>query len=172
MREFETKVLDIDVDSVRNTLAKLNAKEFPEVLLKRWVFIIAENEWIRLRTDGSKTTLTFKKKIGSGVSETEEIEATVSDFRETAAIFSRLSFKESYYQENKRIVYTLDDSQFMIDTWPGIPSYLEVEANSEENVIKGLQMLHLSGLDVGNLSVKDVYVRYGKNLHHSKELKF
>jgi len=172
MREFETKVLDIDPKSITEKLISLGAVQKVELFLRRWVFIIQDREWIRLRDDGHQITLTYKRKIGSGISETEEIEVEVNNFEETALILSHLGFKESYYQENKRIPFVLNDTEFMIDTWPGLPPYLEVEANSEEKVLEGLHLLGLKGCDVGNLSVNDICARYGKNLHGCKELKF
>lgn len=172
--EFETKVLDIDVKEIESNLKKIKAKKESEFLMKRWVYEIdsPKDEWIRLRHDGKKATITYKHKKGSGISETEEIEMEVEDFDQAAAILSRLSFKDKYYQENKRKLYKLKDIEFAIDTWPKIPTYLEVESTSEKKVKQGLAMLNLENKDVGNLSVKDTYKRYGIVLHDFKDLRF
>ena len=61
---------------------------------------------------------------------------------------------------------------FTIDSWPKIPALLEVEADSEEKVKHGLQLLELEGKDVGNMTDKAVYAKYGFDLHAFKELKF
>lgn len=173
-QEFETKVLDIDVKEIENKLRRLNAKEEAEVLMKRWIFDIEplKDEWIRLRDEGKKVTIAYKHKTGSGISETEEIEVEVSNFEEAAKILSKLKFKDKYYQENKRKLFILNDIEFSIDTWPKIPPYLEIESYNEEKVREGLVLLNLGNKDVGNLSVKDTYKKYGVDIHSFKKLKF
>jgi adenylate cyclase class 2 len=173
-KEFETKVLDIDVKEIERKLRKLGAKPEKEVLMRRWVFDIdlSRDEWIRLRDDGHKNTITYKCKTGQGISETEEIEVEVSDFEETAKILSKLKFKDTYYQENRRKAFMLKGIEFTIDTWPKIPKYLEVESSSEKKVREGLKLLGLEGEDAGNMTVKATYARYGINLHSFKELRF
>jgi len=172
--EYETKVLDIDVDEIDKKLLRLGAKKEPEVLMKRWVFDInsSKNEWIRLRNDGKKSTITYKHRINTNIYGVEEIEVEVKDFNKTFKILSKLSFKGIYYQENKRIAYKLKDIEFTIDIWPKIPVYLEVESSSEEKVKQGLVLLGLENEDIGNVPVWDVYSRYGIDLHDFKELKF
>jgi len=173
-KEFETKVLDIDVKDIERKLKRLGAKPEKEVLMRRWVFDIdlSKDEWIRLRDDGHKNTVTYKCKTGHGISETEEIEVEVGDFEAMAEILSKLKFKDTYYQENRRKAFKLKDIEFAIDTWPKIPTYLEVESGSEKRVHEGLEMLGLGGNDAGNMTVKAVYKKYGIDLHSFKELRF
>jgi len=173
-QEFETKILNINVLEIEKKLIDLGAKKQPEVLMKRWVFVIDPNnyEWIRLRDNGHKTTITYKKKTGTAISQTEEIEVEVDDFEKTVEILSKIKFKEKYYQENKRKLFILKDIEFTIDTWPLIPTYLEIESLNEEKVKQGLSLLKLDDKDVGNLSVKDVYLKYNIDLHSYPELKF
>jgi len=130
-QEFETQVLDIDSDEIKEKLRSLGAKEHSEVLQKRWVFDIGEERWIRLRQVNDKNTITYKNKKGKGVAETEEIEIGVDDFEITAQLLSKLGcFTGQYYQENKRIKFELNDIEFTLDTWPLIPVFLEIEAEA------------------------------------------
>lgn len=172
MKEYETKVLDINQEEVEKKLADLGSERIHEVLQRRWVFDInpEAHEWIRLRDDGIKTNITYKKKTGTGISETEEIEVEVDDFEKARKILSAMDFKGKYYQENKRILYKLDDIEFTIDKWPNIPTLLEIESTSEEKVRKGLEMIGMK--DAGNLSVKEVYKKYGIDLHSVRVLTF
>jgi adenylate cyclase class 2 len=173
-KEFETKVLDIEFEEIEAKLIELGAEAEEEVLMRRWVFDIdpSKDEWIRLRDNGRKSTITYKCKKGAGISETEEIEVEVLDFEVAAEILSKLKFANKYYQENKRKLFRLNGIEFTIDSWPKIPTYLEIEASSEEKVREGLVLLGLEGKDAGNLSVKDTYTRYGIDLHSFGELKF
>jgi len=173
--EYETKVLDIDSEAIRNKLLGLGAEEKPEQIMRRWVYDIdpSGNTWLRLRDNGNGIiTMTYKSKNGTAVDGTEEIEVEVSDFDSTAEILSRSPFGDSFYQENKRTMYILDGIEFSIDSWPKIPIYLEIESDSLDKVNQGLDMLELRGKDVGNQSVKQTYAEYDIDLHSIKELKF
>ncbi|PIX99662.1 adenylate cyclase, partial [bacterium (Candidatus Howlettbacteria) CG_4_10_14_3_um_filter_37_10] len=170
-QEFETHVLEINEEEIANKLRKLGAKEDSEVFQKRWVFNIGntgescKGEWIRLRQVGDKTELTYKNKSGKGMSETEEIEVEVSDFEKTAKLLSKLNCNGLYYQENKRRMFKLDGIEFTIDSWPMIPTYLEVEADNEEKVKEGIKLLGLEGKDSGHLGTLTIYKKYGIDLH-------
>lgn len=178
-KEFETRVLDINVSEISDKLRRLGAKEEPEVLQRRWVFDIdpctvnSTGEWIRLRQVGSKQpTLTYKNKSGKGMSDTIESEVEVSDFDKTAAILSKLKFIGQYYQENKRVKFDYQEIEFTLDSWPMIPTFLEIEAKSKKKVAEGLKLLGLTGQDVGHLGNIPIYEKYGINIHSMKELKF
>lgn len=172
-KEIETKVLDIDPEEIKNRLEEKGAERRKDAVMKRWVFDIdPENyEWIRLRDNGKKVTIAYKNKSNQDISGTREIETEIGDFEKAYKLLSRLDFKETYYQENKRTAYQLEDIEFTIDKWPRIPPYLEVESNSEEKVKEGLEILGLREEDAGNISVKDVYSRYREDLHSYEELK-
>ena len=58
-----------------------------------------------------------------------------------AKIMQKIERKDSAYMENKRKVYVRDDVEFCIDTRPMIPSYLEVEAPSKEQVEEVLKLI-------------------------------
>ncbi|MCC7569829.1 CYTH domain-containing protein [Candidatus Micrarchaeota archaeon] len=179
--EYETQILGIDKQKIIDKLIGLGAKETPEILQKRWVFDIEclnhENpgmgEWIRLRKVGEKTTITYKNKRGTAVDETQEIEIEVEDFEKSAEILSKLScFSGKYYQENKRHRFVLENVEFTIDTWPKIPSFLEIEGKTEKDVEKGIEMLDLKGKESGHLGLINIYQKYGIDLHSYKEIKF
>lgn len=176
-QEFETQVLDIDAEKIAQKLRDLGAKETPEVLQKRWVFDLPkrgdEGHWIRVRQIGQKTTITYKIKSGTGVSDTQEIETEVADFEKIVKIFQTLDvWSGSYYQENKRHGFELNDIEFTLDTWPKIPTFLEIEAKNEDKLWEGLEMLGLVGKDAGHIGTVKIYKKYGIDLHSYKELKF
>jgi len=180
-QEYETQVPNINVDEIVTRLRKLGAKEEPEYLQKRYVFDIecqdgknvGLGEWIRLRESKGKAFITYKNKKGRGIDETEEIETEVVDFDKTAKILLKLnSFNGVYYQENKRHRFILDDIEFTLDTWPKIPTILEIEAENKEKVNNGLKLLNLEGKDLGHAGLPKIYDMHGLNMHSEKELKF
>jgi adenylate cyclase class 2 len=179
--EFETQVLDVNPKEIIEKLRKLGAKEEKEILQKRWVYDIKclgatdsnKGEWIRLRQAGEKCAITYKNKAGAGMSETEEIEVNVNDFDKMAQIFSKLKgFEGQYYQENKRHKFTLNKIEYTLDTWPKIPTFLEIEAESEEKVHEGLKLLGLEEKKHAHYGLLTIYKMRGINLHDYKEIKF
>jgi adenylate cyclase class 2 len=175
-QEFETKVLDIDVELITAKLRSLGAKEYTEELMKRYVFDNDEEniEFFRLREYSGKATLTYKfKKVNKDhIGNTAEIEVTVSDFDDTAAILKKIPFKRIFYQENRRHRFVLKDIEFTIDSWPLLPPFLEIEADDEAKVRKGLEMLELTGKDIGDRDIKLIYKNLGIDLHSYKDLRF
>lgn len=174
--EFETKIKPIKVDDVIPKLRDLGAEETPEFLSRRYVFDIESEdiEWIRLRTNGNKTTLTYKHKIHGNieVGKTTEIEVEVLDFDKTAAILNKLHWREVYYQENKNHIFKLGDIEFSIDTWPLIDPFMEIESHSKEKVEEGVRMLGLEEQDRGDIDIKDLFTESGIDIHSYKQLKF
>lgn len=172
-QEFETQVLEVNTKEIIEKLQNLGAASENEVLQKRWVFHIDEDRWIRLRQVGEKATLTYKNKSGTGISETKEIEVEVDDFDKTAELVSRLNFYAGkVYQENKRKRFIFEGIEFTLDTWPMIPTILEIEAESEEKVHTGLALLGLTGKDIGHEGLKKIYKRYDIELHEIEKLTF
>lgn len=175
-QEFETQVINIDEAEIRRKLAKLGAKAEPEKFHRRWVYDINPNgcsEWVRLRTDGKKTTLCYKLRKDHTPTGTQELEVEVKDFEKTHELLSQLHFYcDKFYQENKSQIFKLDDIEFKIDHWPKIPALLEIEAKSEAGVAKGLEMLGLTEKNFGHHGHVRIYKEYGIELHEMKNLRF
>ena len=133
--EIEVKILDIDVSTIFSVLEKSGAKKVRERLMKRYVYDIPGKpfSWIRLRSDEQKTTLAVKKAIDK-TGKTYEIETEVSDFEGMKLVLQHLGYEPRAYQENARISYRLDSVEIELDFWPGIPPYLEIEAQSEQEI--------------------------------------
>jgi adenylate cyclase class 2 len=179
--EFETQVLNVDAAEIAAKLRALGAAEQDEVFQKRWVYDIqclnsvdpGMGEWIRLRQVGDKSTLTYKNKKGTGITDTSEIELAVEDFEKMAAIMDKLpGFTGKYYQENKRKQFLLGQTEFNLDSWPKIPPFLEIEAESEAAVHEGLKLLGLEEQEHGHFGLINIYAKHGISIHDYKELKF
>lgn len=162
--EYETKVLDINVKKIIEKLETLGAKKVLDCTYKRHVFDLADGGWIRIRNDGQTTTLTYKKRNGKNIGDTTEIETIVNDFEATIEIINKIPHTKKYYRENKRIMYKLDNLEFCIDTLPKIPTFLEIESDSIENVKKGLKILNLENKDIGDVSMKELYDKYNQTI--------
>lgn len=161
--EFEVRILDIDKENVVKRLEKLGAKKVAEFDYKRRVYNFnppTDHKWIRLRTDGNKTTLTIKKIESFSIDGTKEMEIEVSDFEETNKMLEELGYRAHTYQENKRTRYMLDGVEFDIDSWPYIPTYLEIEGKNEESVKTMMDLLEVDKSKATSLDVQGVFKEF------------
>lgn len=173
--EYEVKVLEVNHDEMVKKLEAMGALLVGEFNQKRYVYDLIpkeEDRWIRLRTNGDKTTLTIKQIKKQSIDGTKELEIVVDDFETTHNILLSLGFREKGYQENRRIQYKLDGVEIDFDSWPMVPEYVEIEGNSEEEVISILNKLGIDLENVCTLSVKSVYEKYGLDIDEYPILKF
>ena len=174
--EYEVRVLEINKEEVQEKLNQLGATLVEDVFQKRYVYDfnpVVPSKWIRLRTNGIKTTLTIKNVESSNIDGTKEVEIEVSDFDITNEILNELGYKPRGIQENKRIKYDLNGVEVDIDTWPGIPTYLEIEGTSEEEVYKTLELLGIPKDKATALDVQSIYEQiYGIDINKEPNLSF
>lgn len=173
--EYEVRILEIDKNDFIKRLEQLGAKKEEDFFQRRYVYDFnpaIKGKWIRLRTNGRESTLTIKNIISSLIDGTKEIEIVVSDFDKCKYILNELGYHLKGYQENKRTRYYLDGVEIDIDTWPKIPTYVEIEGNSEEEVMTLIRKLGYNEDEITTLDVDSIYKKYGYNLDEIKELKF
>lgn len=176
-KEIEIRILNIDKKKFIEDIIALGAKKQSECLQKRYVYDfnpVNPKKWIRLRTNGVKNTITVKEIIDNQVIDgTNELEVEVSDFNIANLILKELGYVPRNYQENHRIVYNLNEVEISIDTWPKIPTYVELEAKSEELIKKLLSIIEYNEKDLTTLDVASIYMNvYGIDIMSIKELTF
>lgn len=174
--EYEVRVLEINQNEIIKKLKKLGATKKGEFNQKRYVYDIkpAQNgKWIRLRTDGKKTTLAYKDIVSATIDGTKEVEFEVSDINEAKEFMNKIGFNYRNMQENKRIQYVLDGVEIDFDTWPMIPTYMEIEGENEEQVNGIVEKLGVDKSKVTALNCDDIYRNiYNIDIREIKELKF
>lgn len=174
--EIEERVLEIDVKKTIKKLEKLKAKKIGEWHQRRLVYDFTpkrENEWIRLRDTGKSITLTYKNVEKNTIDGTKELEIVVSDFDETNELLKILGYAPRAYQENKRIRYILNDIEIDIDSWPMIPTYMELEGESIEKIKELEELLEVDKDKITNLNCQSIYEQiYNIDVNNIKELKF
>ena len=174
--EYEIRVLEVDVEKLTQKLEALGAEKVGDWMQKRYVYDFTpkrENQWIRLRTNGKKTTLTYKNVEKNTVDGTKELEIVVEDFEKTNEMLEVLGYKNKGYQENKRVRYILGGVEIDFDTWPRIPTYMEIEGKNEEEEAKTLELLEIPKDKVTALNCEDIYKQiYNINIDEIKHLTF
>lgn len=172
--EYEVRILEIDVDSIKKKLEDVGASFEWDRIQKRYVYDFipkVDSKWIRLRTNGIKNTLTIKDLVTSKIDGTRELEIEVDDFLNTNKILEELGYTSRNYQENRRIQYKLDGVEIDIDYWPMIPTYLEIEGSSEEEVYKVVEKLGYKLEDTTTRDVEGIYNDYGYDVMEIKDLR-
>lgn len=174
--EYEVRVLDIDINEMIQKLESLGAKKVGEWEQKRYVYDtnpVNENAWYRLRTNGDVTTLTYKNVEANTIDGTKELEIEVFDFNKTNELLELMGYHSRGYQENKRIRYILNNIEIDIDSWPMIPTYMEIEGKNIDEVNQMLTLLDVDMDKVTALNCQDIYKEiYGIDINTIKKLKF
>lgn len=163
--EIEAKFLNIDPEKIRTRLQEIGAvMEYAERLMKRKVFdypdarLRKEGAWVRVRDEGdSKITLSYKKLVDRSLHGTKEITLNVSDFGTMCDFLQACGFDSKSYQETRREKWILGESEITIDTWPWIPTFIEIESPSEEEVRKVSDLLGFDWKEALHGSVETAY---------------
>jgi adenylate cyclase class 2 len=174
--EYEVRRLNVSFDEIIQKIKSIGAKRVGVYHQKRYVydFIPAQKgRWIRLRSNGKISTLTIKEIESVLIDGTKELEIEVSDFENTNEILMKLGYIPRNFQENFRIEYILDGVKFDLDKWPMIPAYLEIEGQSEKDILKVIKLLDWRIEDMSVQNVDKIYSEvYGINLDSKKKLEF
>lgn len=97
--------------------------------------------WIRVRDEGDKVTLTYKQTTEHEFGGSNEIEVTVSNYEDTIDIFKKLGLGIQADQETMRETWKLEEVEIVLDEWPWLNPYIEIEGptkTSVKNVAKKL----------------------------------
>jgi adenylate cyclase class 2 len=168
--EIECRLLECNVEKTIKLLEENGAKFVGDWLQLRYCYDfnpVQENSWIRLRTNGKETTLTIKEITSAKIDGTKESEIVVSDFANTNEILNKLGYSARSKQENRRIRYMLDGVEIDIDFWPQIPTYIEFEAQSEQDIINVCKKLKIDYNKLTTLDVSSIYSYYGLDISKS-----
>ena len=170
MKEIEVKVIEINMKETIEKLISLGAKkifsgdakasyfDFPNGKLSR------SKKILRLRQRGKIVELTYKEILSKEKAKiAEEIEVTVSDFRTMKELLLNLGYREIKTTKKRRVSYSLGRIHFDIDTYHGIPTILEIEAPTVEELKIVLERLEIPHEKVKSWSGKDLMRHYGEN---------
>lgn len=147
--EFEAKVVVRDIADARERLARAGARcVTPERMLRRAVFdfpdrsLDARGAWARVRDEGDRVTMSYKSAPpNAAIADCFETELVIDSFERGVEFLTDLGMVRKSYQETRRESWVLDGVQCDIDTWPGIPTFIEVEAADEATVRRHVEAL-------------------------------
>lgn len=138
--EIEVKFLDVNHDELRAKLRELGAVcEQTMRDMRRAIFATPEmdeqrNAYIRVRDEGDKVTVTYKHFAELSLTGAAELETTVGDFDAMVGIMRATGMRQCAYQESRRETWYLGDTEVVLDEWPWLKPYIEIEGETEKGV--------------------------------------
>lgn len=165
--ELEAKFLDVDIEKLRNCLKDNGAILIhKECLMRRKNFDYPDARlykiggWIRVRDEGDKITLAYKQLVDRTIEGTKEISLVVEDFDKVSNLLLAIGFDNKSYQETKRERWDFDGVEVTIDTWPWIPTFVELEGSNLEKLKEVAVKLNFNWDKAIHGSVENAYQAY------------
>jgi len=133
----------VNKDEIREKLKQVGAVLVKqEVLMKRYTFNLPKglehkDKFLRVRDEGDKITLTFKIVPVGGtqhIDEQKEICLKVDNFDKAVEFVRAIGCQEKAYQETKRELWKIGQTEITVDEWPYLEPLVEIEGQSEQIV--------------------------------------
>lgn len=135
--EIEVKFLEIDKDALIKKLLELGADDKGEELITQEIFHDPEKKWYaehkfcRIRKTGKGIFFTYKHVQADTATGTTEIEFALAQPEKMKAFLEHIGLVMDRSDEKRRHKFMLGEVVVDIDTWPTIPTYVELEGPSE-----------------------------------------
>lgn len=164
--EIEAKFSPVDPDALRRRLTDVGAvQKHPARLMRRVLFGRRANagihgDYARVRDEGDTVRISVKvhaEHTGS-IADQREIDIETTDFDRAVTLLKAMGLIATAYQENEREAWKLDQTDIVIDTWPGLEPYAEVEAPTEEALERVARLLGLAWEQRRVGSVVEIYM--------------
>lgn len=182
--EIEVKFLNLDHETIRAKLLAIGAKcEHPMRLMRRTLLDypdmrLQDDSWgrLRVRDEGDSITATYKTD-GDGVY-SQEVETTVGSYEAMVQLFEAVGLKSYSMQESKRETWRYQDVEIVLDEWPWLNPYIEIEGPDEGAVMEVAKLLdfdwsqtYLGNVDVA-YRVQYKNMKDNETVSSMKELRF
>ncbi len=162
--EIEAKWLDVNLEEFRKKLEYQGAKLVEnERLMVRKIYDYPDgklanvNGWVRVRDEGDKVTLSYKQLNDRTINGTKEVTIIVDSIEATSSFLELVGMKLVSTQETKRESWMLDGAEIELDTWPWIPSFVEIETDNESLLKNTADRLGLEISEALHGSVETAY---------------
>jgi len=151
--EIEKRFKNFDYKLIKKLFEKYNIQKNGGYLFNVTGFVpLKENQHIRTRNEGKKITFTIKEKTDTY---DKEWEVNVNDHKMMNEMLLLLGIKKAHGLEKFREIYKDDNNEIIFDHYPGLKPYLEIESNTEENLLNMMKNLNLESED--KFTARDLY---------------
>lgn len=151
-QEVEIKILDVNVDNLVKILLQKGGKKIGQYkLIVDWYRPIGEklgeeNWFLRIRTySDERSEMTWKGISTKGASSRshKEINIQLNDPESFGDLLCEIGLEKYAHQEKDRQSWVLGDMKIDIDTYPQMPTYAEIEGNTDEAIVQAIELLQL-----------------------------
>ncbi|OGY41309.1 MAG: hypothetical protein A2Y82_03810 [Candidatus Buchananbacteria bacterium RBG_13_36_9] len=136
--EYEATFYPINKNQMRLKLKKTGAKLIKkEFLMKRTVFnppIPIKEGWLRVRNEGDKITMSLKVMKGKKITGQKDSTLIINDYDQGCKFLKSVGAIQKSYQETKREIWHLKNTEITLDTWPGLKPLIEIEGKNTKEV--------------------------------------
>ena len=130
------------------------------------------SKWVRLRKTGDETTLAIKRIVNSKgeyeLDAVNELEFNIPSIEEGKQFLADLGYFPARHQIKMRLAYDYKNAEIVIDKWPKLNPYIEIEAPLKEDIEETILMLGYQVDDAIVINTDDVYDKIGIDIY-SKE---
>lgn len=159
--EIEATFLEIDKEKLRAKLKSLGATLLqPETLMRRAVFYTDDHSFARVRDEGNKITMSYKRLEAHTLSGMKEICLEISNYEDGVNLLCTLGIPIKAEQETLREEWRLNGVEIDIDTWPWLPTFVEIEGPTEAAAKEVANLLNLDMRKAIYGGVDEVYKLY------------
>lgn len=159
MQEIERKILGIDKRAVIANLRKLGARrtfsglvrvryfDYPDGRIRKKHDLLRLREFL-VRGRPAYCEIVYKTFLGvrdgcKCVDETELKLPGAGTFETALLLMKKMGFEQTKHYEKKRDIFAYKKWKFEFDEYPGIPVFLEIEADSPGAIEQAIRLLHL-----------------------------
>ena len=174
MLEKEVKILEIDKQKVIKKLEELWAKKTFEGVIHDIYYdfpdwdklkMEANDRIFRIRKKGEEHIYTIKRKrkeMGEQEWATikDEHETPITNVESFAKVLEKYWMTKTREKKKHRISYALAGTEFDIDTYEEIPTFLEIEETSRENINFWIRKLNLENHDILLWGSRKIFKHY------------
>lgn len=148
--EIEVRFLEINREQLIARLLELKAEDLGDDLLEEVIFYDKDLQWqkgnrklVRIRKTKNGTFLTYKHQEFDTATGTEEIEFEIKDAQKAESLLERVGLVAFRHQQKKRRSFKFGRVLVDIDDWPRVPTYVELEGESEKDLKDAAAKLNL-----------------------------
>lgn len=139
--EYEATFAPVEKEAMRERLRACGAVLVRAEFLQRRVnFHLPKSSsvqegWLRVRDEGDKVTMSIKSVLQNiSMEGQKELCLTVDDFEKAKEFLTELGCGLKSYQETKRELWKIRETEICIDEWPWLSPFVEIEGSSEAEV--------------------------------------
>lgn len=179
-KEIEVRFLEIDEQALKRKLLNLGAEDKGEDKITGDIFYHKDKKFdnghrrfTRIRKTKKEKIFTYKHQFKDAAEGTDEIEFVISDAEAMAKFLEVMGWQYSRRQQKKRHKFLYNSVFFDIDTWPNIPTYVELEGPSEKAL---REVAEKTGLDWSKVDMRPPWKifdeEYGVKVHNLRYFTF